>query len=816
MDEYRHFLLSNTASTEGYTSTSRGSGTFRTPPRDCAIHGRQLADQFRKVQNQATVDHGREPATENLDIVPVTFASNADHDLKLESLENKPKGIRILNVREESGRQVATVAIPKGKTDHFAKRFDEYATETTEKGNPKHNDLAASIAEVKLAFLRDYWTDSGDDYPVPTDEFWWEVWLERSQDEVEATFRAEADRLGMQVSPSTVRFPEVIVILAYTSLDHWSQFAGLLNYLAEFRRAKIVPGEFLQLPPKDQAEFVHALRARTTAAGSSAPAVCVLDTGVNRGHPLLEDSLAEDDSHVWNPEWPPGDQKGHGTELAGLALYGPLEEQLLATEPVQLRHRLEAAKILPHVGENSPPDYGPITVGSMAMAELQAPERSRVFCLAVTADDRDTWRPTLWSAELDQACSGALDEQQRLLFVSAGNLAADFVANYPDANHIASVQDPAQCWNAVTVGAFTDKVWIQDPTLKGWTPIAPKGQLSPASTTSLAWDSPEWPIKPDIVLEGGNWAKDPAGFVSKTDDLSLLTTAMNPPEALLALSEDTSAATALASRMGATLLAEYPEFWPETLRGLLVHSAEWTPEMLEEFPHSRRHERMRCYGWGIPNLQRARECAKNVATMIIQDSMQPFQKEGSRVSTKEMKLHALPFPKTVLQDLGEEEVTMRVTLSYFIAPSPGRKGWNIKHRYASHGLRFDVKRPEESMQQLRERLTRNAWDDPQVAPRTTVSDSRNWSLGKTLRTKGSLHSDTWQGTASQLADSEYVAVFPVTGWWRERPGQECYDKNARYALIISIESASRDLELYQAVYEQISVAAATSVTEIRV
>ena len=202
--------------------------------------------------------------------------------------------------------------------------------------------------------------------------------------------------------------------------------------------------------------------------------------------------------------------------------------------------------------------------------------------------------------------------------------------------------------------------------------------------------------------------------------------------------------------------------------------------------------------------------------MIIQDSMQPFQKEGSKVSTKEMKLHALPFPKTVLQDLAEEEVMMRVTLSYFIEPSPGRKGWNIKHRYASHGLRFDVKRPEESMQQLRQRLTRDVWDHPQVSPGRTVSDSRNWSLGKTLRTKGSIHSDTWRGTASQLAESEFVAVFPVTGWWRERPGQECYDNDARYALIISIESARSDLELHQAVHEQITLRSTASVTEITV
>ncbi|MFJ7183839.1 S8 family serine peptidase [Lysinibacillus xylanilyticus] len=58
------------------------------------------------------------------------------------------------------------------------------------------------------------------------------------------------------------------------------------------------------------------------------------------------------------------------------------------------------------------------------------------------------------------------------------------------------VQDPAQSWNSISVGAYTLK---DEPTLIrtqyiNFQPIAKSGSLSPSSRTSLLWDS-KWPIK---------------------------------------------------------------------------------------------------------------------------------------------------------------------------------------------------------------------------------------------------------------------------------------------------------------------------------
>src|SRR5262249_51978000 len=145
--------------------------------------------------------------------------------------------------------------------------------------------------------------------------------------------------------------------------------------------------------------------------------------------------------------------------------------------------------------------------------------------------------------------------------------------------------------------------------------------------------------------------------------------------ALLVDFRDTSAATAQAAGMAAALQAEYPQLWPETIRALLVHSAEWTDRMWAAFGDKKADHipRLRRYGYGIPNLGRARDSARDALTMIVEQTIQPFTKEGSAIKTKEMGVHALPWPKEQLLELGETKVTMRVTLSYFIEPKPGRR-----------------------------------------------------------------------------------------------------------------------------------------------
>ena len=115
-------------------------------------------------------------------------------------------------------------------------------------------------------------------------------------------------------------------------------------------------------------------------------------------------------------------------------------------------------------------------------------------------------------------------------------------------------------------------------------PLAESGDLAPSSCTSAAWDNKNWPFKPDIVMEAGNAGIDRnLNFPTIIDDLELLSTHHDFQSKLLTNFRETSAATALATRLSAMLLAAYPSLWPETLRGLIVHSAEWTEAMKRRF-----------------------------------------------------------------------------------------------------------------------------------------------------------------------------------------------------------------------------------------
>lgn len=811
-----HIIIRKKASSESYRPHSRPLDPEALPSTDRLAHAtalkaalegaRDMAKQ-RRAASRLRVD-GTEPG------IYVLFESHKGLDLKLDSLENKPQGIELMAVTEEADIQRAVLFVPEGGIKHFIQRFEDYASKDTDKGEPRHRELVERIASLRLATLRALWTDDPSAYPEPGQAIWWEVWLRRHDGRELARFNEFAVLTQMQISDRRLEFDDRIVTLVHGTPEQLSASIDVLNDIAEIQAAKVPAAPFLRMSGAEQGEWVRELLARTRYAAEDAPAVCVLDTGVARGHPLLEHSLSERDSHACDADWGSSDHQGHGTEMAGLALYGDMERLLASAEPVQLRHRLESVKILPPHGESLPELWGAITAEGVRLIEKHAPSRRRAFSMAVTADDtRDRGQPTSWSAAIDALAAGrsfdatskgliydGQEPTRRLFFIAAGNIET------PDIDHLTRsdvepIHDPGQAWNVLTVGAYTERVWLdpQDASLDDWRPLAPHGELSPYSSTSITFES-QWPIKPDIVMEGGNKALSPGGlYALQTDDLSLLTTALKSP---LGVTWATSAATAQAARLAALISAEYPRLWPETIRALIVHSAEWTRRMRGHFEKAQdRRKRLslfRRYGFGVPSLDRALRSAANAMTLIVQDTLHPF-KDGVY---NEMHLHALSWPQRELEALGLAQVRLRVTLSYFIEPHPGRRGWRKRHRYSSHGLRFDIKRVEETPESFRKRLNQQALEEEETRPR--LGAEPGWVLGRE-RNKGSLHSDIWEGSAAELAERGLICVYPVTGWWKEQQKRDRSPMGVRYALVVSIETERTDVDLWTPVAQQVEI-----------
>ena len=827
MAQYKHIIIDGPGEERDYTRPpGGGGGEFRTPPRDRRVHARQLQEDI-----QQATDEARTKAQETGHIIHdlcLEIVGEQDYELKIESLQDlrlRPP-IEVLSVKRVDNQVHATIYVPENKLTNFVRKIERYETKDTKSKHPRpqSEDLVAGISGIRFPVLHSFWTDDENLFPSSnTERIWWEVWIRvapsENPDDVFASFVAITADSSLRISQHVIKFPERLVFLAHGSAQDWTQvFVPLLDRIAEFRKAKEIPTEFLNLSAQDQREFVSNLAGRLVLPDANAPSVCLLDFGVHIEHPLLRPLITDDDAQVYDPEWSAVDHtESHGTEMAGLAIFGDrLPELLAGNQRVNLTHRLESIRML-HSNQPHPEDtWGYVTQTSLAKAEFQAAQRSRVACLPVTSNDegRDHGCPSSWSGAIDQHASGQLDGFQRLYVIAAGNI-RDINTNtnyrYPETNLENSVEDPGQSWNALTVGAFTDRVQIRSEAFDGYQPLATRGGLCPSSRTSDSWEGEDktWPLKPDIVMEGGNYARSPSGRVDGCDDLSLLTTSLDPTGRLLTWSSDTSAATAQAARLAAILMADYPELWPETIRGLLVHSAEWTDEMNRQMPGSHeadRHKRLRCFGYGVPNLDKARYTVENCVSLVHQGTIQPYKLDGT-AKTNHFIFHSLPWPKASLEEIHAQDVTVKITLSYFIEPSPAGRGWGKKFRYASHGLRFALRGPYENETQFRERISSQEWEQEEAQPfdRPSTSDPIIWSIGSRLRTKGSIHCDWWTSSAAEVAQCGQVAVFPVTGWWRERKHLGFVEKQSRYSLIITISTPAIDVDLYTPIAQEVGL-----------
>lgn len=804
------------------------------PPLSRADHGQVLGRAFHAAIVEA--NNRREEARLKIQGAEpglyVQFEGQPGYPLQVRSLEAVRKGIEVVAVSyakteeaEPASIERATVFVPDEQAKHFFTRFESYSKTTPKKKmENRYEDLVDSISSLRLANLRGLWTDASESYPEENETIWWEVWLRRQDgNELERLMEFAAAQ-EIDVAERRLMFDDRIVTLVRAAPFQLAASIDVLNDVAEVRKAKEVATVFVDMGPEEQAEWVKELCDRLTPPSEDAPAVCVLDTGVTRGHPLLSGALDAGDCHTCEPAWGVHDHRGHGTEMAGLALFGDMTPVLSGTQHIELRHRLESVKILPPQGRpgNPPELYGAITAEAANRAEIAAPARRRAFSMSVTAtDERDRGQPTSWSAAIDALASGRsfdmstkelnyIDDgetpMQRLFVLSAGNVdGAALCVDHLDRSDIDPIHDPGQAWNALTVGAVTEKTIINDPTLTSWQPVAKPGDLSPYSTTGVAF-AEAWPLKPDVVFEGGNVIKNDKGEIDfPCADLSLLTTHFKPSEKSFVCSWATSAATAQAARLATLISVEYPNYWPETLRALVVHSAEWTAEM--EAQHSvakrksARAQLIQRYGYGVPSVERALRSANDALTLVVQSSICPFN------DTKMRELHFfdLPWPREVLTELGETQVQLRVTLSYFIEPNPGRRGWKTRHRYASHGLRFEVKGPTESFDEFRKRLNKQALEGDEAKP-GKGSEALKWYLGEQARSRGSLHSDFLSCTAANLAECGVIAVYPVSGWWKDQPKRDRSDKGVRYALVVSIETPAVDADIWTPVAAQAGVA----------
>ena len=742
-----------------------------------------------------------------------------------QGLEFATQDIVVLRSQRNADRtESALLFVPDNQRDFLRDRIRQYGTEDLGNRARPDVDRFETIERIRAAVIEMLFAGPVDhDNPAAS---WWELWVRQPGQRAES-LAAAARNEGLDVHGDRLVFPDTTVLFVHATVAQLVDLAQRApGAISEIRPASGTIEPFLAQGEiaLGQDAVVADLVARIAPPQDGAPCVCVIDTGVASAHPLLAPGLAG----AWSVDdrWGPDDHEphgGHGTAMAGLVLHGDLEGPANDTRALVLSHAVESVKFLPPRGfpVTEPARYGFVTQAAVSRAEIERPNVARSFCIATSAADFPAERPSSWSGVVDQLCAGAMpgerqdrllsaNHPKRLVVIAAGNVQGG-QCDQVEAHQ--SLEDPAQSWNAITIGGYTAKdVTPAEP--PGLNPLVPANHRSPFSRGSQNLASDLTPIKPEVLFEAGNMVVDATGYCAGHPVVSLLAASSEVVTEPLRPFNATSAAAGVAGNFLGRLKADLPGLWPETYRALMVDSAVWPQPIRSKLigrgahwkPNKRQAQQLlRDIGYGVPDLDRAMRSARNDVTLIAQAEIQPFAAgaDGQSAVFSEMHFYDLPWPTALLQELGNAIVTLKVTLSYFVEPNLSGKAATRPDTYRSFGLRFDMKKRTESAAAFRRRLTQRRDRDEHRA-----SESSHWLLGPNAFRAGSLHCDLWRGAAVDLAGHDEIAIYPVGGWWKTHTGQQRMNDKGRYALVISIATYGQAVDLHARIMSMIEANAA--------
>lgn len=605
------------------------------------------------------------------------------------------------------------------------------------------------------------------------------MWLSHNKDNSKETIKTILLQLGIEQKTEPLIFDGVDVWLIKASKQQLFLLPLSLGYIESIRPYQ--EPTILTNTNIENREWSELIKSEVTYCDDAEKVIVgILDSGVNNEHELLKPSLPNERMDVAIGVQETIDKTDHGTGMAGLVLLGDLTNIAYQRNiTVDVHHALASIKIYENGHETPNEFYGAVIEEAIDKASEM---KATIQCMAITDENSYNGIATSSSAALDESIynQGQCD---RLVLVSAGNIESNNVdhENYIESCKANTVKSPAQAWNALTVGAYTEKAFINNPDYRS---LASLGGISPYSCSSFPWN--EKRNKPEIVMEGGNVAYHSLLKETPHPDLSLVTTSNDLQEPLEPFYA-TSAATGLAARLAARIKVENPQLSMLSIRGLMVHSAQWTNEMKHI---DNIEERMSLCGYGVPNDDIAIYSNEKCATYIFENQLKPYKQGGSNNIYDQMHYYDLPWPKELLEKMGVEDVRIRITLSYYVKPSPGYAGRTSKYRYPSATLRFDLKTATETQEEFLCR--RNKYE----GEKTTQNDADRWTIKQQRRERGTVQSDWIKCTAVDLAEMDKIIVYPGPGWWKERKLTNV-DNIVPYSLIVSIET--KETDIYNAV-----------------
>ncbi len=362
--------------------------------------------------------------------------------------------------------------------------------------------------------------------------------------------------------------------------------------------------------------------------GPGTPLVAIIDSGVQAGHPLLSPAIFE--TLTVTSRLPDGgDESGHGTFVAGLALYGPLEKLLGARGTLRPAGRVLGIRVLDH--QNAFPDaelWQPLVEAALSAA---AERRAKVINLSI-GDDRHPYHPPA-PVNIAGVLDNLIQKHDLVVVVSAGNVAPGEHPSSRYARHLitsdqAGLLPPAMSALALTVGALVPDEHQGARPARESISATPLGRPGHPSPVTRAGPGIEQATKPELVAPGGTYVYDSDRNMVRADlgRGGVVSTAGGRPDALLARDIGTSFAAPLVTHAALRVLGRYPGLRGTAVRALLLASAIPTEPLFDaDSEQEARAADRRLAGFGRVNAEHAELSTDHRAVLVSEETLRPDQ-----------------------------------------------------------------------------------------------------------------------------------------------------------------------------------------------
>jgi len=551
-----------------------------------------------------------------------------------------------------------------------------------------------------------------------------------------------------------------------------------LDFLLSHRDVRMV-----DLPPLYQLEVGLAhISAQdlpeVLSPEANAPGITVLDSGVNTNHPLLASAVGDAQSFL--SDLGPEDENGHGTMVAGLALYGDVEQQLRSG-----RFMPELRLLSGRITDAS--NYSPGFLENRlieAVGYFTKEYGCRVFNLSIG----DVHKP--YTGGHVRGLAAVLDtlvRQYNVLFVvSAGNFLGtekfpqDWREEYPDYlfTDEARIIDPAPALNVLTVGSLAKyeqpRLGQRFPNDVNYQPVARRDQPSPFTRVG---PGPLGAIKPEVVEYGGNFSVDLRTEPHKLlhNDLlgELSTSHAYTAGRLFGIDVGTSFATPKVTHLAGRLLKRYPEAGPNLLRALIVAHAA-IPEPTRDLFQEDDAKAVNLVGYGKPDWNGAIYSGDSRVTLYCQE----------KISGQTHHFYEIPLPEDFFGGSARRKRYITVALAHM----PLVRRTRIEYKGSSINFRVVKARQLEDILRIF-RYTTSKEEREKLLPETG-----NFKPTPNVRNKGTVQAAAWQikQVDSRWGDDHlFIVVTRAVEPWAE----QIFDEED-YALVVVLKDESEQVHYY--------------------